>query len=119
MSMPKVGFYCKFYEKFHTSTIVIWSAFLKLENCKIIQKEKTKYGYQKAIVKLPPEKVIKMKEIEKEVNEHLEGEGLTHIKLVYGNMVYPKVKIDSPKTIKLKGVWINIEKKVYPQLWLE
>ena len=119
MSMQKLGFHRKFYEKFHTSTIFIWPAILELENCEIIQKEKTKYDYHKAIVKLSPEKVIKMKEIEDMVTEHLEKEGLSHIKLVYGNRVYPKIKILSLKTIKLKSVWINAEKKPFPQLWLE
>ena len=57
-----------------------------------------------------------MKEFEEQVNEHLQGEGLPHITLVYGNRVYPNIKIDNPKTIKLKGVWVNDEKKPFPQL---
>ena len=56
-----------------------------------------------------------MTKIEKEVNEHLEKEGLSHIKLVYGNRVYS----NGPKTIRVKSVWINAEKKPFPQLWLE
>ena len=44
--------------------------------------------------------------------------GLPQVKLVYGNRVYPKIIIDYPKTIRFKGVWINAEKKPYPQLWL-
>ena len=119
MSMQKIGFHRKFYEKFHTSTIYIWPAILDLENCGIIQKENTRYDYHKAIVKLSPEKVIEMKKIEEMVNEYLEKEeGLSQIKLVYGNRVYPKIKILSPKTIKLK-VCGSTRKKLYPQLWLE
>ena len=90
---------------------------MKLEDCEI-RKKKTDYGNQKAVVKLSPKKVIKMTKIEKEVNKHLEKEGLSHIKLVYGNRVYPKIKIVQ-KPLDLKGVWIKDEKNPYPQLWLQ
>ena len=83
------------------------------------RKKKTDYGFQKAVMKLSPEKVIAMKEIEEKVNEYLQKERLSNITLVYGNIVYTKIEVDNPNTIKLKGVWINIEKKPYPQLWLE
>ena len=92
---------------------------LKLENCEIPQKEETKYGYQKAVVKLTPEKVIVMKEFEEKVNQYLEKERLSHITPIYGNRVYPKINIDKPKTIRLRVLWINVEKKPFPQLWLE
>ena len=83
------------------------------------RKKTTDNSYQKAVVKLSSKKVTMMKKIEKEANEHLEEGKLSHIKLVYGNRVYPKIKIDNPNTFRLKGVWINAEKKPYPQLWLE
>ena len=102
------------YHKFNTSTITITGASFKLEDCEIIQTDKTKYGYQKAVMKLSPEKVIIMKEFKEKVNEQLQGESLPHITLVYGNRVYPKIKTDNPKTIKLKGVWVNVEKKPFP-----
>ena len=82
--MSKLEFHRIEYKKYGTSTIVIGGASLKQENCEILQIEETKYGYQKAVVKLSPEKVIKMKKIEEEVNKHLKEEGLSHIKLVYG-----------------------------------
>ena len=118
--MSKLEFHRIEYKKFNTCTIVIaGGASLILGNCDILQEDKTDYGYQKAVLKLPSEKAIKMIKIEEEVNKHLEKEGLSHIKLVYGNRVYPKIKIDSPKILLLKGVWINAEKKQYPLLWLE
>ena len=101
------------------SKIFIMGVSLKLEDCEILQKEETKYGYQKAVVKLSPEKVIVMKEFEEKVNEYLEKEQLSHMTFIYGNRVYPKINIDKPKTIRLRGVWINVEKKPFPQLWLE
>ena len=66
--MSKLEFHCIEYKKYGTSTITVGVS-LKLENCVILQKEKTDYGYQKAVLKLSPEKVIKMKKIEEEVNE--------------------------------------------------
>ena len=72
---------------------------MKLERCEILERKETDYGYQKAVLKLSKEKVINMKKIEKEVNEHLKKEGLSKITLVYGNKVYPKIEIDEPKTI--------------------
>ena len=59
-----------------------------------------------------------MKKAEEEVNKHLQNAGYSNITLVYGNRVYAKINIDNPKTIRLKGVWINVEKK-NPQPWLE
>ena len=117
--MSKLEFHRIVYEKYGTSIIIVEGASLKLEKCEILQKEETEYDYQKAVLKLSPEKVIKMTKIEKEVNKHLEKEGLPHIKLVYGNRVYPKINIDGPKTVRLISVWINAEKKPFPRLWLE
>ena len=69
----------------NTSTIVVEGASLKLGDCRILQKEETKYGYQKAIVKLSPEKIIKMTKIEEE-----EKEELCRIKLVCGKYGLPR-----------------------------
>ena len=101
--MSKIEFHRLEYKKYDTSTIVVVGASLKLGDCRIPQKEETKYDYQKAVVKFSTERVIKMTKIEEEVNKHLEKEGLSRIKLVYGNMVYLKIKIDDPKTIILKS----------------
>ena len=118
--MSELEFHRIVYEKYGSSIIIVEGEFMKLEKkCEILQKEETEYDYQKAVLKLSPEKVIKMTKIEKEVNKHLEKEGLPHIKLVYGNKVYPKINIDDPKTVRLTSVWINAEKKPFPYLWLE
>ena len=114
--MSKLEFHRIVYEKHDTSIFIVEGASLKLERCEILQKEETEYDYQKAVLKLSPEKVIEMTKIEKEVNKHLKRAGLPHIKLVYGNRVYPKINIDDPKTV---SVWISAEKKPFPHLWLE
>ena len=79
--MSKLEFHRIVYEKYDTSIIIVEGSSLKLEKCEILQKEETKYGYHKAVLKLSPENVIKITTIEKEVNKHLEKEGLPHIKL--------------------------------------
>ena len=99
--MSKLDFHRIEYKKYNTCTIVVTGASLKLENCKVLQKDDSNHGYQKAVLKLSSEKVIKMKKIEEVVNKHLEKKGLSRIKLVYGNIVYPKIKIDSPKILTL------------------
>ena len=114
--MSKLTFHRILYHKFNTSTIILTGASFKLEDCEI---DETKYGYGKAVVKLSPEKVIAMRQIQEKVNEHLQSEGLPHITPVYGNRVYPKIKMNSPKTTKLKMMWVNVEKKPFTQLWLE
>ena len=43
--MSKLEFYYFPHKKYNTLTINIWLAFLKLENCEILQKEKNDYGY--------------------------------------------------------------------------
>ena len=67
--MSKLEFHHIVYEKYDTSIIIVEGASLKLEKCEILQKEETKYDYQKAVLKLSPEKVIKMTKIEKEINK--------------------------------------------------
>ena len=44
------------------------------------------------------------------------GEGITPIKIVYCNKIYPKTKIHNPNDaniIKIKSVWINDEGKPF------
>ena len=50
--MSKLDFFYFPHEKYNTLNINIWDASLKLENCEIIKKKKTEYGYQKVELKL-------------------------------------------------------------------
>ena len=110
------------YSKYNTTSIIINNTVFRLKDCDILKIEDTKYGYQKAIVKLSREMIDKMKQIEKEVNDYLENKGLDNIKLVYGNKMYAKKKTSTPdkhlRHIKLKGVFINNEQKSFVQLWV-
>ena len=60
--MPNLTFNRIFSKKYNTSTITIVGASSKLEDCETLNIDEIEYGYRKAVVKLSPEKVIKMKE---------------------------------------------------------
>ena len=104
-----------YYEKYNTSRINIY--------CEILKNDKTKYGYQKAVVQLgQPDLCDLMKVWETPINGYLKGEDIPPITIVYGNKIYPKTIIHNPtdaSIIKIKGVWINDENKPFLQLWLE
>ena len=93
------------------------------EHCKVPKIDKTKYGYQKAVVQLDqPDLCDLMKLREKQINEYLKGEGISPITILYGNKIYPKTIILNPKKasiIKIKSVSVNDENKPFLQLWLE
>ena len=63
-----------------------------------------------------------MKSWETQINKYLEGEGIPPIKILYGNKIYPKIKVDDPARTSfyliLKSIWINDKGKPFPQLWL-
>ena len=111
----KIKFTNKNHEKYDTSSIYIRNVSLSLKDCEIVEITETEYGYEKAIVKLSDEKIEKMEEIEKCVNDHLEKEKLNSIKLVYGNKIYakknPATSEKCLKQIKLKSIFINSEKR--------
>lgn len=110
------------YPKYNTASIIIKNAVFSLKDCEILEIEDTKYGHQKAVVKLPEKKRDEMKEIEEEVNDYLDKEGLDNIKVVYGTKIYAKKATTTPKKhlerIKFRTVYINNEGKSFPQLWV-
>ena len=96
--------------------------FLKLKKGDfiIIKTEKTKYGYQKAVLQLDqPDLRDLMKDWEAQINEYLKNEGIGPITILYGNKIYPKTHIRNTSSIKIRNVWITNENKPFPQLWLE
>ena len=49
---------------------------------------------------------------ETQINDYLKGEGIPPIKIVYGNKIYPKTKINNrakASIIEIKSVWVNNE----------
>ena len=113
-----------YYEKYNTGRINIENGILVLkEHCKVLKIDKTKYGYQKAVLQLDqPDLCNLMNFWETQINGYLKGEGIPPITILYDNKIYPKTIIHNPTNasiIKIKSMWINDENKPFLQLWLE
>ena len=123
----ELKFYHVYYEKYDTGRINIEKGFLSSkevkEHCKILNINKTKYGYRKAVVQLDPDKCLLIESWETQINKFLKGQGIIPpIKILYGNKIYPKTLIHNPAKasfIKIKSIWIDDKGKPFPQLWLE
>ena len=113
-----------YYEKYNTRRINIenGNSVLK-EHCKVLKIDKTKYGYQKAVVRLDQSDLYNLMKLwETQINGYLKGEGITPITILYSNKIYPKTiihNITDTSIIKIKSVWINDKNKPFLQLWLE
>ena len=122
----KLEFTHKYYNKYDTIRINIEHGSLKLkeEDFRIINEiEKTDYDYRKAVVQLEQPDLCKlMKKWETQINKHLKGNKIPPITILYGNKIYSKTYLDNPSNvsiIKIGSIWVNAEKKPFPQLWLE
>ena len=123
----KLEFTHKDYVKYGSMRIYIENATLELkkENFRIVNEfEKTDFDYKKAVVELQPDLCNLMGKIEAQINKHLENKDKTlpTITILYGNKVYCKTNFDNPSGISkitIKNIWVNSEKKAYPQIWLE
>ena len=122
----KLEFTHKYYNKYNTIRINTENGSLKLkeEDFRIINEiEKTNYDYRKAVVELVQPDLCKLiNKWETQINKHLKGNKIPPITILYGNKIYSKTYLDNPTNvsiIKIGSIWINAEKKPFPQLWLE
>ena len=122
----KLEFTHKYYNKYNTIRINIENGSLKLkeEDFRIINKiEEMDYDYRKAVVELEQPDLCKlMNKWETQINKHLKGNKIPPITILYGIKIYSKTYLDNPTNvsiIKIGSIWINAEKKPFPQLWLE
>ena len=113
-------------EEYNTVSINIENAIIEIveDDYQIMDRSKTKFGYNKANIQIKNEDLInKLKSWETEINEYLKNEvGTGSVTILYGNMIYPKVSglIGQEKEehhIKIKSVWINENNKPFVQLW--
>ena len=113
-------------EEYNTVSINIENAIIDIkdEDYQIMDIAKTKYGYNKANIKIINDDLIsKLKSWETEINEYLKNEvGTNAVTVLYGNRIYPKVSsmIGQKKEehhIKIKSVWINENNKPFVQLY--
>ena len=124
--MSELNFYCVDNEEYKTKSVFVENAIIdiKEEDYKIIDSTKTKFGYEKANIKIFNDDLKnKLKIWEEQINEYLKNEvGTGAITILYGNRIYPKVSelLGQKKEehhIKIKSIWINENNKPFVQLW--
>ena len=124
--MSELNFYCVDNEEYKTKSVFVENAIIdiKEEDYKIIDRTKTKFGYEKANIKIFNDDLKnKLKIWEEQINEYLKNEvGVKAITILYGNRIYPKVSglIGQDKEeiqLKIKSIWINENNKPFVQLY--
>ena len=124
--MSELKFYCVDNEEYKTKSVFVENAIIdiKEEDYIIIDRTKTKFGYEKANIKIFNDELKnKLKIWEEQINEYLKKEvGTGAITILYGNRIYPKVSglIGQEKEeiqLKIKSIWINKNNKPFVQLY--
>ena len=113
-------------DEYKTTSVFVKNAIIdiKEEDYIIIDRTKTKFGYEKANIKIFNDELKnKLKIWEEQINEYLKNEvGTGAITILYGNRIYPKVSglIGQDKEeiqFKIKNIWINENNKPFVQLY--
>ena len=124
--MSELKFYCVDNEEYKTKSVFVENAIIdiKEEDYQIINRTKTKFGYEKTNIKIFNDELKnKLKIWEEQINEYLKNEvGTGAITILYGNQIYPKVSglIGQEKEeiqLKIKSIWINEKNKPFVQLY--
>ena len=114
------------HEQYNTVRINIENAIIEIkeEDYQIEDIVKTKFGYNKANIKIFNDDLKnKLKLWETQINDYLKCEvGTEVVTILYGNMIYPKVSYligqeKNEQHIKIKSVWINEKNKPFVQLY--
>ena len=124
--MSELKFYCVDNEEYKTKSVFVENAIIdiKEEEYIITDRTKTKFGYEKANIRILKDDLKnKLKIWEEQINEYLKNEvGTGAITILYGNRIYPKVSglIGQDKEefqFKIKSIWINENNKPFVQLY--
>ena len=112
-------------EEYNTVSINVENAFItiKKEDYNIVDFQKTKFGYRKAVIKIINRDLMdKLKSWETQINDYLKKcEGVGPVTILYGNGIYPKASCllaeEKQHHIKVKSIWIDEKNKPFIQLW--
>ena len=124
--MSNLKFSCVDNKEHNTKTVYVEGAIIdiKEEDYKIIDRTKTKFGYEKADIRILKDDLKDQLKIwEKQINVYLKYEvGTGEITILYGNLIFPKVNslIGQDKEeiqFKIKSIWINERNKPFVQLY--
>ena len=115
------------HEKYNTFSLYIDEGDLELEknDFVIIKVEKTKYDYNKAIIKINKEEVQdEIKEWERQINDYLKSVGVGPLTILYGNRIYTKTSLTKAtkkkeNNLNFKKIWVNDKNKPFMQIWYE
>ena len=112
------------YIKYESMKIFIDNAKLKLdkEEFRIINEfEETDYDYKKAVIELEADLSKKIHNIQNQINKYLRRNRLPTKTFIYKNKIYCKTNLDDKNDvseIEIESIYINKDKKVFPQIWL-
>ena len=124
--MTNLKFSCVDNKEHNTKTVYVEGAIIdiKEEDYKIIDRTKTKFGYEKADIRILKDDLKDQLKIwEKQINVYLKYEvGTGEITILYGNLIFPRVNslIGQDKEeiqFKIKSIWINERNKPFVQLY--
>ena len=123
--MSELRFTRQDYVKYDSMRIHIDNAKLKLEKVdyfRVINDfEETDYGYKKAVVELGSDLCKIMCDMQHQINKYLQRNKLPSQTLIYKDKVYCKTKLDDKNDVSeilIDNIWVNKEKKLFPQIWL-
>ena len=112
-------------EKYNTTSINIENATIKIkeEDFEIIEL-RNKFNHQVGTIKLNNQDLIdKLKSWETQINDYLKSNGGGKITILYGNKIYPKIRLPlftegkDEYRISVKSIWGNEGNKPFIQLW--
>ena len=124
--MTNLKFVCVDNKEHNTKSVYVEGAIIdiKEEDYIITDRTKTKFGYEKATIRILKDDLKDQLKIwEEQINEYLKNDmGTGAITILYGNKVYPKVTdlIGQDKEIlqfKIKSIWINENNKAFVQFY--
>ena len=111
-------------EEYKTISFIVENAFVTIteDDYKLINTEKTKFGYRKATLRLINSELIdKLKSWETQINDYLKSEGVSPITILYTSWIYPKASCllsdEKKHHIMVKSIWVNENNKPFVQLW--
>ena len=114
-------------EQYNTVSVNIENAIIDIKESDYIIENTilNKYKQTKGDIKILNDEIKnKLKIWEEQINEYLKIKvGTEAVKILYGNMIYPKVSVllteqeKEERQLKIKRIWINENNKAFVQLY--
>ena len=124
--MSELKFNHMTHEEHKTISVYVDNAIIDIKESDYIIKNRVlnKYKQSKANIKILNDKIkTQLKIWEEQINEYLKCEvGTGAVKILYENMIYPKVEKlteqeEAQQQFKIKSIWINENNKPFVQLY--